>query len=94
MSLESGKLLNSFEGLRIVGGWTADSRSLIVVRDSNRSNLWLQPIDGSEARPLTSFDDGIIRSFAVSRDFKKIAIARGNPTAEAILISDLQITGQ
>jgi Tol biopolymer transport system component len=89
MSLESGELLNTVEGLRIVGGWTEDSKSLIVVRDvDQRSNLWLQPIDGAEPRQLTKFDGGMIQSFAVSPDFKRIAISRGNPSAEAILISN------
>jgi len=90
MSLKSGELLQVFEGPRVIGGWTEDSKSIIVVREDNRSNLWLQPIDGSQARQLTSFEDGIVRSFAVSSDLKEIAIARGNPSAEAILITDLQ----
>ena len=89
MSVESGELLKTFDSFRIVGGWTEDSKSLIVVRDADqRANLWLQPIDGSEPRQLTKFDGGMIRSFAVSPDFKQIAISRGNPSAEAILISN------
>ena len=88
MSVESGELLKTFDSFRIVGGWTKDSKSLIVVRDvDQRSNLWLQPIDGGEPRQLTKFDGGMIRSFAVSPDFKQIAVSRGNPSAEAILIS-------
>jgi Tol biopolymer transport system component len=89
MSLENGEMLKVLEeGFRFVGGWTADSRSLVVVRDKDRSNLWLQPINGSEPRQLTKFDGGIVRSFAISPDFKRIAIARGNPSAEAVLITD------
>ena len=89
MSVESGELLKTFDSFRIVGGWTEDSKSLIVVRDfDQRSNLWLQPIDGSKPRQLTKFDGGMIRSFAVSPDFKQIAISRGNPSSEAILISN------
>ena len=88
MSVESGELLKTFDSFRIVGGWTEDSKSLIVVRDfDQRSNLWLQPIDGSEPRQLTKFERGMIRSFAVSPDFKQIAISRGYPSSEAILIS-------
>jgi Tol biopolymer transport system component/DNA-binding winged helix-turn-helix (wHTH) protein len=89
MSVESGELLNTFDSFQRFGGWTEDSKSLIVVRDvDQRSNLWLQPIDGSEPRQLTKFEGGMIRSFAVSPDFKQIAISRGNPSAEAILISN------
>ena len=89
MSVESGELLKTFDSFRIIGGWSEDSKSLIVVRDvDQRSNLWLQSIDGSEPRQLTKFDGGLIQSFAVSPDFKQIAISRGNPLAEAILISN------
>jgi len=67
-------------------GW-ADSVSAIVERDDRR-NLWVQPIDGGKSRRLTDFDSGQIRNFAVSPDFKKIVLARGNPAAEAILITN------
>jgi len=87
VSLPNGEIMRVFDGIQIVGGWTQDSKSLVVLHLGNRSNLWLQPIDGSEPRQLTGFDDGIVRSFAVSPDFKQIAISRGNPSAEAILIS-------
>ena len=89
MSLKSGELLErTYEGLRVVGGWTKDSKSLIVVRDADRSNLWLQPITGSEPRQLTNFENGQIRAFAISSDFRRIAVSRGNPSAEAVLISN------
>jgi hypothetical protein len=88
MSLSNGEIIRVFDGIQVVQGWTEDSKSLIVLRDMNRSNLWLQPIDGAEPRQLTKFDGGMIRSFAVSPDFKQIAISRGNPSAEAILISN------
>jgi len=87
MSLKSGELLKTYEGLRIVGGWTKDSKSLIVVRDADRrSNLWLQPITGGEPLQLTNFENGQIRAFAISPDFRRIAVSRGNPSSEAVLI--------
>lgn len=89
MSLSTGEILHTFEGIQTVGGWTKDSKSLVVLPMVNRSNLWLQPIEGSEMHQLTSFGDGIIRSFAISHDFRQIAVSRGTPTAEAVLISDL-----
>jgi Tol biopolymer transport system component/DNA-binding winged helix-turn-helix (wHTH) protein len=88
LSLESGKILKEFgfsEG-GFMEGW-ADSVSAIVERDDRR-NLWVQPIYGGKSRPLTDFDSGQIRNFAVSPDFKKIVLARGNPSAEAILITN------
>ncbi len=88
MSLSSGQIVRVFDGNQVVPGWTEDSKSLIVLRDINRSNLWLQPIDGGEPHQFTNFDGGMIRSFAVSPDFKQIAISRGNHSSEAILISN------
>lgn len=87
MSLSNGEIMTLFDGIQFAQTWTRDSKSLIVLRDI-RTNLWLQPIDGSKPRQLTRFDGGMIRSFAVSRDFKQIAISRGNPSSEAILISN------
>lgn len=88
MSLSSGEIISVFDGIQVVEGWAKDSKSPIVLQYLNRSNLWLQPVDGSEPRQLTKFDDGVIRSFAVSPDFKRLAISRGNFSAEAILISN------
>ena len=88
MSLSDGKIVRVFDGIQVVRGWTEDSKSLIALRDMNRSNLWLQPIDGGEPRQLTKFDGGMIRNFAVSPDLKQIAISRGNPSSEAILLSN------
>ena len=88
LSLSNGEIMRVFDGIHVVEGWTEDSKSLIVLRDMNRSNLWLQPIDGSEPRQLTKFDGGIIRSFACSPGCKEIAISRGDPSAEAILLSN------
>ncbi|MEP7075351.1 MAG: hypothetical protein ABI878_06035 [Acidobacteriota bacterium] len=88
LSLQSGKVLKEFissEG-RFMEGW-ADAVSAIVERD-NRRNLWVEPIDGGKSRRLTDFDNGQIRNFTVSPDFKQIVISRGNPGAEAILITD------
>ncbi len=88
MSLSNGEIIRVFDGIQLVEGWTDDSKSLIVLRDMNRSNLWLQPIDGAEPRQLTKFEGGMIRRFAVSPDFKQILISRGNPSGEAILMSN------
>jgi Tol biopolymer transport system component/DNA-binding winged helix-turn-helix (wHTH) protein len=88
MSLETGELLRVFEdSIYLVAGWTPDSKSVICVL-GNQSNLWRLPVDGGKPRQLTNFDGGLIRNFAVSPDFKQIAVSRGNPMSEAILISD------
>ena len=87
MLMESGEVLQTFDGYSIPGAWTKDSRSLFIVHD-NDQQLWLQPIDGREPRRLTNFEGGRIRSLAISPDFKRIAFARGNPSAEAVIITN------
>jgi serine/threonine protein kinase/Tol biopolymer transport system component/Tfp pilus assembly protein PilF len=49
------------------------------------SNIWLQPVDGSPARPLTSFTSGQIYSFDWSRD-GRLVYSRGMSVSDAVLI--------
>jgi serine/threonine protein kinase/Tol biopolymer transport system component/Tfp pilus assembly protein PilF len=49
------------------------------------SNIWLQPVDGSPARPLTSFTSGQIYSFDWSRDGRLI-YSRGMSVNDVVLI--------
>ena len=53
-----------------------------------RSNIWLQPVDGSPARALTSFTSEDIYSFDWSRD-GALVYSRGLTTADVVLIRDL-----
>lgn len=91
LSIDSGKRIAVYDDLRLVGGWQDDSKALIVIRPDRR-NLWLQPLDGREQRQITAFEEGQIRLFAVSQDAKQVAVARGNPSAEAVLMTDI-LTG-
>jgi TolB protein len=49
------------------------------------SNIWLQPVDGSPARPLTSFTSGQIYSFDWSLDGRLI-YSRGMSVSDVVLI--------
>ena len=49
------------------------------------SNIWLQPVDGSPARPLTSFTSGQIYSFDWSRDGRLI-YSRGISVSDVVII--------
>jgi Tol biopolymer transport system component/DNA-binding winged helix-turn-helix (wHTH) protein len=80
MSLANSEIIGMLDGIQVVEGWTEDSKALLVLQLRSRSNVWQQPIDGSEPHQLTKFDLGIVRSFAVSPDFKRIVISRGNPS--------------
>ncbi|HYO75607.1 MAG TPA: protein kinase [Thermoanaerobaculia bacterium] len=67
--------------------WAAGSRSFLFVdtRDGVQ-NLWQQDLDGGAPRRVTSFDSGEIFAFAASPDGKRLAIARGEATRDAVLI--------
>ena len=70
---------------RLVMRWTADGNALIFIKTGS-ADLWKLPTDGSPLRQLTSFESGHISNFALSPDHKRLAIARGNPSAEAVLL--------
>jgi eukaryotic-like serine/threonine-protein kinase len=71
--------------------WTPDARSLFYAdAHDGISNVWNQPVDGGKAVQVTSFNDKSILHFALSRDGKRIALTRGHPTADVILIKDFK----
>jgi Tol biopolymer transport system component len=52
----------------------------------DRANVWLQPLDGREARRVTDFEDLILADFALSPDGKSLAYSRGPRTRDAMLV--------
>jgi len=71
--------------------WSADGTALLYVRTSGGgSNVWRQPLDGSEPKQVTNFTSDQFINFAVSRDGKRLALARGSTTSDVVLIKDLK----
>ena len=71
--------------------WTSDGRAIIVESDQNGvGNLWSQPIDGSAPKQITNFTSDLISAFAISRDGKRLAIARGYSNLDIVLIKDFR----
>jgi Tol biopolymer transport system component/DNA-binding winged helix-turn-helix (wHTH) protein len=67
--------------------WTPQGRELVYIRTDNKSsNLWVQPLDGQPARPLTDFTYGQIYNYAYSFDGTKLFVSRGLPITDALLI--------
>jgi Tol biopolymer transport system component len=66
---------------------TRDGRALLYVRTGGVSNLWLQPLDGSAPRQLTSFAREVIYSFALSDDGRTLAVSRGEATTDLVMIT-------
>ena len=68
--------------------WTRDGRALAFVQPlSGGGNIWLQPLDGQPARPLTALpSDQWIASYAWSPSGETLAYTRANTTFDAVLI--------
>lgn len=49
-------------------------------------NIWQQGLDGGAPRQVTSFDSGDIFAFDLAPDGKRLALARGHSTRDAVLI--------
>ena len=70
---------------------TADGTALLHNSGFNdRSNIWLQPLDGSPPRRITDFDSDYVLSFDVSPDGRHLAIVRGVLSRDAVLIENFR----
>jgi Tol biopolymer transport system component len=71
--------------------WTADGKSITYVRTQHgASNIWVQPIDGSPAKQLTTFTSMYIWRHAWSSDGKWLVMARGNFSRDAVMLTDVR----
>jgi Tol biopolymer transport system component len=70
--------------------WSPDGRSIIYAVSDNVTNLWSQPIDGSEPKKITDFKDSLMTGFAWTRDGKILACTRGVLMRDAVLISEAE----
>jgi Tol biopolymer transport system component/DNA-binding winged helix-turn-helix (wHTH) protein len=95
ITIENGETLKR---LRAVGvpvlntgaRWTPDGKNLVYrVIEKEVVNLWLQPIDGGKAHPLTNFSHGDIYNFTFAPDGSRVYLAHGNPVRNAVLIKNI-----
>jgi Tol biopolymer transport system component len=71
--------------------WTPDGKAYAYIADRGGvSNIFAQPIDGSNPVQITNFTSGLMFSFAWSRDGTQLACARGGITRDVVLIQDLR----
>jgi hypothetical protein len=56
------------------------------------SNIWRLPLAGGDAKSVTTFTSQRITAFAVSRDGKRLALARGMTRSDVVLIRDLKLS--
>jgi eukaryotic-like serine/threonine-protein kinase len=69
--------------------WSAAGDALTYVRTKDGvSNLWSQPINGGTARQITNYTSGLIWRHSWSCDGKYLAIARGELSLDAVMLTD------
>lgn len=68
--------------------WAPDGRGVAYVGADRQANIWIQPLAGSPARPLTHFSNRTIADFAWSPDGRQLAIARATTTNDVVLFKD------
>jgi serine/threonine protein kinase/Tol biopolymer transport system component len=67
--------------------WNADGSAVVyVVTSGGVSNLWAQPVNGTQRKQLTDFASERIFAFDFSRDGKQVALSRGTQTGDVVLI--------
>ena len=66
--------------------WTPDGQAIAYLKTTEGvSNIWIQPLNGNPAKPLTNFKSDSMFSFSWSRD-GKLVYARGPVTSDVVLI--------
>ena len=69
--------------------WTPDDKGItLIVSPGELQNLWVQPVDGGDAKQLTSFGLPGVARRDYSRDGKRIANVRAEGIGNAIMLTD------
>jgi eukaryotic-like serine/threonine-protein kinase len=59
-----------------------------IIRDKGVDNVFVQPLDGSPGRQVTSFTSEEISQFQWSPDGKTLAVARVQNTSDVVLLRE------
>jgi eukaryotic-like serine/threonine-protein kinase len=96
INLESGKVVREFPfdprlessgGMLLYPHFTPDGKALAyTVHVSGVDNIWAQPLDGSKAYPITSFNSDEIIDFHWSPSGERLGIVRGRTDSNVVLI--------
>jgi hypothetical protein len=66
--------------------WSPDGKGLIYINKADRDNLWVQPIDGSAASPLTRLGDARILDFGWSANRQHLVLLRDQSADDLVLV--------
>jgi Tol biopolymer transport system component len=91
----SGQTIKLLDFERPANGYVRFSRDgkgiVYPVSEHGIDNLWLQPLEGSKGKQLTSFtSEEIGKSFHWSPDGSKLGVIRGHLDSDVVLIHDSQ----
>jgi Tol biopolymer transport system component len=68
--------------------WTPDGKNLVYIKRAGRQeNLFVQPMSGGTATPLTNFTDGSIASFEWSPDGQRIVLTHYLQMRDVVLLT-------
>jgi len=68
--------------------WTPDGKGIVYVkRDGRQENLFMQPLAGGPATPLTNFTDGSIASYEWSPDGQRIVMTHYLQMCDVVLLT-------
>ena len=70
--------------------WLPGERIGYVDFKDGVANVWSANLEGGDARQLTHFDAGQIYAFDVSADGRSLAVVRGDPVSDLVLIRDFR----
>lgn len=70
--------------------WTPDGRALAYCESHLlTTNIWIQPLDGSQRKQLTTFKNDPIIQFEWSRDGKRVAIIHEAITSDIVMLNGI-----
>jgi hypothetical protein len=75
--------------------FTPDGKAVVyAIRENGTDNLWVQPLDGSPGRQITSFPENVIQAFQYSLDSKTLGVMSTSFESDIVLLHDLEPTSQ
>lgn len=94
-SIEGGEPLKTFEVPATANtmpglNWNKTGDSILYVNTlGTTSNIWSQPIDGSEPEQITDFKEFQIANFALNVEGNRLSFARGSRNRDVVLVKNL-----
>ncbi len=95
-SIEGGEPIKTFEVPSTTNtkpglNWNKTGDEIFFVNTlGTTSNIWSQPTDGSEPKPVTNFKEFQIANFSLNPEGNRLLVARGSRNRDVVLVKDLQ----